>query len=94
MALSPANVAVLKQQLEYQKGLRRELNPTAKEKDLIKDNDLIFSHFDGSPLLPNSISHAWHKQVKKCGLKDIRLHDSRHSMATLLFKMGVHPKVV
>lgn len=32
--------------------------------------------------------------LKKAGLPDIRFHDLRHSAATLLLSMGVHPKVV
>jgi integrase len=32
--------------------------------------------------------------LKKAGLPDIRFHDLRHSAATLLFSLGVHPKVV
>jgi len=32
--------------------------------------------------------------LKKAGLPDIRFHDLRHSAATMLLSMGVHPKVV
>ena len=32
--------------------------------------------------------------LKKAGLPDIRFHDLRHSAATLLLSVGVHPKVV
>ncbi|MBV9019862.1 MAG: site-specific integrase [Chloroflexi bacterium] len=31
---------------------------------------------------------------KKADLPDIRFHDLRHSAATLLLSLGVHPKVV
>ncbi len=58
------------------------------------ENDLIFSHWDGSPLLPDSITHAWVKLVRKCGLKGIRLHDARHTHATIMLKQGIHPKIV
>jgi len=54
----------------------------------------VFCHADGSPLLPNSVSHGWLKLVRKTGLKPIRLHDARHSHASLLLKQGIHPKVV
>ena len=30
----------------------------------------------------------------QAGLKGIRLHDARHSHASLMLKQGVHPKVV
>jgi integrase len=32
--------------------------------------------------------------LKRAGLPDIRFHDLRHSVATLLLSSGVHPKVV
>jgi len=34
------------------------------------------------------------KLLEKAGLPDIRFHDLRHSAATLLLSLGVHPKVV
>lgn len=89
IALSPANVIVLRQQLEDQQGIRKSLGLPA-----LKEDDLVFSHFDGSPLLPDTISHAWRKLIAKCGLKGVRLHDARHTMATVMFKQGVHPKIV
>jgi integrase len=32
--------------------------------------------------------------IRKAGLPDIRLHDLRHTAATLMLKQGVHPKIV
>ncbi len=58
------------------------------------DNDLIFSSAEGRPLLPNSVTHAWIKLVHRAGLKYIRLHDCRHTHASLLLKQGIHPKIV
>ena len=54
----------------------------------------LFYYYDGSPLLPNSVTHAWIKLVRRCGLHGIRLHDARHTHASLLLKQGVHPKIV
>ena len=61
---------------------------------LTVDADLVFSHEDGSPLLPNTITHAWIKLVRRCDLYGVRLHDARHTHATLLHKAGVSPKVI
>jgi len=33
-------------------------------------------------------------RVRRTGLKSIRLHDARHSHASLMLKQGVHPKIV
>jgi len=60
----------------------------------LKDDDLVFSRFDGAPLYPNVISRAWSNLAKKCGLKATRFHDARHSHASLMLKQGIHPKVV
>jgi integrase len=37
---------------------------------------------------------AWIKLVRRTGLKGVRLHDARHTHASLMLKQGVHPKVV
>lgn len=60
----------------------------------LKEDDLIFSDREGKPLLPDTISHAWAKLVKRVGLEHIRLHDARHTHASLLLKQSVHPKIV
>ncbi len=36
----------------------------------------------------------FHKLVEEAGLPHLRFHDLRHSAATILLGMGVHPKVV
>ena len=60
----------------------------------LTEDDLVFCRVDGKPLLPNSISHAWTKLANRTGLKSIRLHDVRHTHASLMLKQGIHPKVV
>ena len=45
-------------------------------------------------MLPNSVTHAWIKLVRRTGLKGIRLHDARHTHASLMLKQGVYPKIV
>ncbi len=89
IALSPSTVIVLQKYQEAQNRMRQTLDLS-----LVTDNDLVFSHWDGTPLLPNSVTHAWKRLARRCGLKDIRLHDARHTHASLLLKQGVHPKIV
>ena len=43
--------------------------------------------------MPNTVTHNWIKLARKCGLPGIRLHDARHSHASLMLKQGVHPKI-
>jgi len=60
----------------------------------LTDNDFVFAHPDGTPLDPSTVSHAFNKVIRKAGLPHIRLHDLRHTHASLLLQAGVHPKVV
>jgi len=89
IALSPSTAIILREHQQTQQKFRESLNLSP-----ITENDLVFSHYDGSPLLPDSITHAWVKLVRKCGLRGIRLHDARHTHATIMLKQGVHPKIV
>jgi integrase len=57
------------------------------------DDDLVFAGAGGSPLLPDSVTHAWVKLARRTGL-DVRFHDARHTHATLMLKQNVRPKVV
>jgi integrase len=88
IALSPSTVTVLKEHLATQVEQRRALGLT------LQDDDLLFSRTGGKPLLPDSITVAWRKLARRCGLKGIRLHDARHTHASLMLKQGVHPKIV
>ena len=54
----------------------------------------MFSQLDGRPLLPNTVTHTWIKLVRRTGLGRIRLHDARHSHASLMLKAGTYPKIV
>jgi len=88
IALPPSAVLLLKEHWEKQKLDQAVLGI------LLSDDDLVFSHFDGSPLLSGTVTHARIKLVRRTGIKLIRLHDARHSHASLMLKQGVHPKIV
>ena len=45
-------------------------------------------------LHPEVVSRCFRKAVKEAMLPDIRLHDLRHTHATLALRAGIHPKVV
>ncbi len=36
---------------------------------------------------------AWKQLLNAAGVRDARLHDARHTAATLLLQQGVHPRV-
>ena len=88
IALSPSTAVVLREHREAQEKVSQALGMT------ISEDDLVFCRYDGKPLLPDSITQAWRKLARQCGLKGIRLHDARHTHASLMLKQGVHPKIV
>jgi integrase len=92
IALSPNTCVVLKVHREEQDAARKDRKDRGFPPAV--DNDLVFCHTDGSPYLPRTISHCWFKLIHRCGLDGIRLHDARHSHATLMLKNGTSPKVI
>jgi integrase len=58
------------------------------------DHGLVFCRYDGSPLHPDLVTRRFRTLVERAGLPKIRLHDLRHTYATLALRAGVHPKVV
>lgn len=56
--------------------------------------DLVFAAPDGSPLHPGGVSTRFRQLVAASGLPKIRLHDLRHTYATLALQAGIHPKIV
>jgi len=89
VAMTPSTADLLKEHHESQNRLR-ESSGYPK----LADDDLVFCQYDGKPLLPNTVSHNWIKLVRRTGLSGIRLHDARHTHASLMLKQGVHPKIV
>jgi integrase len=58
------------------------------------DSGYVFTREDGKPLHPESVSTRFERAVKASKLPMIRLHDLRHTSATIALAAGVHPKVV
>ena len=58
------------------------------------DDGYVFAKPDGSPIHPDLISQAFERTVAKLDIPRIRLHDLRHTHATILLQQNVHPKVV
>ena len=58
------------------------------------ENDFVCTWDDGRPLAPEYLSRAFKRVLKKNGLPPIRLHDTRHSVATGLLKSGIDLKVI
>ncbi len=88
VSLSPSTVLVLREHRETQETIR------LMQGLHLEDNDLVFSKEDRSPITPNVVTSAWVRLAKRAGLEGIRLHDARHTHASLMLKQGIHPKIV
>jgi len=88
IALSPASCLVLREHREKQ-----EADATLLGRQLAED-DLVFSHPDGSPRDPSTLTLAFRRLTRRVGLDGVRLHDLRHTMASLYLEQGVNPKTV
>lgn len=87
--MSPASCLVLRAQRERQERDAAFLGIS------LPDDRLVFSHLvDGAPLRPDTVTQAFRRLVKRIGLAGVRLHDLRHTHASLLLQQGIHPKVV
>ena len=87
IALDERTVAVLKAHAA------RQLIERQSAKDW-SETGLVFTRSDGRALPPNSVSRWFVRSAKQARLPEIRLHDLRHSHATLALRAGIHPKVV
>ncbi|WP_405103050.1 site-specific integrase [Micromonospora sp. NBC_01412] len=58
------------------------------------DTGLFFVRPNGQPWYPNGVTQRFRKLVRQAGFAPIRLHDLRHSAATIALDAGVDIKVV
>ncbi len=86
--LSPSLVIILWDHKIRQEQQKRLLGMTPSP------TDLVFSHPDGRPLRPNSVTRAFQNIVRSLSLQGITLHGLRHAHATIMLQQNVHPKIV
>ncbi len=86
--LAPLVVELLKQQRV------RQLEAKLQAGEAWQERGLVFCTSVGTPLNPSKVVERFKTLLKKAGLPEIRFHDLRHSAASILLSMGVHPKVV
>jgi integrase len=89
ISLDPGTVAALralhKQQLEEQ---------IRWKKAGYVDSGLVLRKENGQTYHPDLISQKFQKAVRDSKQPRVRLHDLRHTHATLALQAGIHPKVV
>lgn len=57
-------------------------------------HDLVFPAASGALIDPARDHTEWKSLLKKAGLRDVRLHDARHTAATLLLVQGIDIRTV
>jgi integrase len=72
----------------------RQLEDRLLAGDRWQDSGLVFASTVGTPLDPRNINRRFQKALERAGLGHIRLHDLRHSAASLLISQVVHPRAV
>lgn len=58
-----------------------------------QDHDLVFCQKDGRPIDPRSDHRTWRALLSDAKVRQARLHDARHTAATLLLQQGVPARV-
>ena len=51
--------------------------------------NLVFHTKNGNPFLHGNLTRHWNTAIKNVGMNRIRIHDTRHTHASMLEKMGV-----
>ncbi|SHN04814.1 tyrosine-type recombinase/integrase [Cryptosporangium aurantiacum] len=81
-------VALLRQHKAAQEAER------AKAAQLWRDEGWLFATPTGGVLSTNTDYHEWKDLLKDAGIRDGRLHDARHTAATVLLLLGVPDRAV
>lgn len=89
ISLDSATAAVLRAHRASQQRRRADLGLSHAAAD-----DLVFCRADGSPVHPDLFSKTFERKVRQLGLRRVRLHDLRHTYATLALQAGVDAKTV
>lgn len=81
----------LLEMIEAQRGLlaeERKVSPDWKE------HLLIFPSEEGTPIIPGNLNGAFKRLCTRAGVRCLRVHDLRHTCATLLADLGVSEGVI
>jgi integrase len=72
----------------------RQLEERLNAGELWQQNDLVFCDEIGNALHPDRFTRTFTAAARRSCVRVIRLHDLRHTWATLALQAGIHPKVV
>ncbi len=86
ISLDATTIAALREHRRHQLEARLQAPAYA-------DLDLVFARPDGTPIHPERLTRTFEAFVRASGLPRIRLHDLRHTCASLMLSAGVPAKV-
>ena len=73
---------------------RRQIEERFAAGSFWRDTGLVFTTAKGGWIEPRNVNRMFHRLCEKADVPQLRVHDLRHSCATLLFTMGVQPATV
>ena len=56
--------------------------------------NLVFGHPDGTPRTPSTVTQQFRRIANRAGLSGVRLHDLRHTHASLMLQQGTDIKTI
>lgn len=81
-------VSELRNHKTWQEQHKQQLGTAYEDYDLVAASEL------GRPRHPRSLTGHFNRTTKKARVPKIRFHDTRHTHATILLKLGEHIKIV
>ena len=72
----------------------RQEQERATAAEVWQEHDLVFASTIGTPTEPRNLGRDFEKVRALAGLPDVRLHDLRHTVVSLLLELGTPPHVV
>jgi integrase len=73
---------------------KAQLEERLRAGEVWQDGGWVFTDEVGRPLHPQTVTVSFRRHAAAAGLPPIRLHDLRHTAATLALTAGLHPRVV
>ncbi|WP_074105723.1 site-specific integrase [Clostridioides difficile] len=93
-AKSKRTLSVPKELIEKLKIEKLKQNKMKLQGTLENENNLVCLNTNLKPWIPTALSKTFHNFIKRNNLRNIRVHDLRHTNASLLLLGGTNMKVV